>query len=86
MEIGIKTENKKTFCKKCGKELNIIVPDQIYNFCPYCGSPLNLVAYNLIKEKEKIIKLKTMNEVQKIINDKKDLGKLLDLIEKISKK
>ena len=58
MKIGIKTENKKTFCKKCNKELNIVVPNQIYNFCPYCGPLLNLISYNLFKEKEKIIKLK----------------------------
>ncbi|MDD4111024.1 MAG: hypothetical protein PHS54_05720 [Clostridia bacterium] len=86
MNFGIKKENKKTFCKRCGRELNIVIPDQVYNFCPYCSSPLNLVAYNLVKEKERIIKLRTINEVQKVITDKEDLRKLIILIEEISKK
>lgn len=86
MEFGVKTENKKSFCKNCNKELNISIPDHIFNFCPYCGSPLNLISFNLNKEKEKIIKLNTINEMQKVISNKNDLENLLVLVDKISKK
>lgn len=86
MAFGIRTEDKKTYCKKCSQELKMIVPEQIFNFCQYCGSPLNLLSFNLVKEKEKLIKLKTINEVQKVITDKNDLENLLILIDEISKK
>jgi predicted amidophosphoribosyltransferase len=85
MEFGVKTNDTKSYCKNCNKELNMIIPDQIFNFCSHCGAPLNLVSFNLIKEKEKIIKLKIINEMQKIITNKNDLEKLLILMEKISK-
>lgn len=86
MAFGVKSESKKTFCKKCNKELHMIIPDRIFNFCPFCGSPLNLVSFNLFKEKEKLIKLRTIKEIQSITEDKKDLENLLIYIDEISKK
>lgn len=85
MKMGVKTKNGKVFCKNCAKELKMTVPDNIFNFCPHCANPLNLVSYNLSKEKEKIIKLQTINEIKNIITDETDLKKLIYLINKISK-
>jgi len=82
--MGIKTEGNKVFCKECSKELKMKASQVIFNFCPFCGSPLNLLSYNLNKEKEKIIKLKTIREVQKIITDSDDLKKIIYLINTIN--
>lgn len=82
-KIGTITKDNKTICKVCLKELKTTIPD-IFNYCPYCSSPLNLVSYNLSKEKEKIIKLQTINQIQKIISDENDLKKLIYLINKLN--
>ena len=63
MDFGIKNENNKNFCKSCGKELKIEVPNNIYNFCPFCCAPLNLVAFNYLKEKNKNQKIALLNEL-----------------------
>lgn len=83
--MGVRTDKGKTFCKKCSQELKMVVPDNIFNFCPHCGSPLNLLAFNLYNEREKILKLQTVNQVKNLVTDKSDLKNLLILIDKISK-
>lgn len=85
MEFGIKTENKKTFCKTCGKELKIEVPNNIYNFCPFCSAPLNLVSYNFVKEREKNQKLKTILELLKDVNNPSVSMEIEKYLNKISK-
>lgn len=83
MNFGIDKKDKKTFCKQCKNELKMIIPE-IFNFCPYCSAPLTLLSYNLVKEKEKIIKLNTVNQIKNIISDEEDLKKLLLLVNKLS--
>lgn len=84
MNFGIETKNKQCFCKNCGKELKIEVPNQIFNFCPFCSSPLNLVAYNLKIEQEKNIKYDVVKDLVKFSKNKSTLIDLKAYLEKIS--
>lgn len=84
MNFGIKLENNKKFCSECGKELKFEVPE-IFNFCPFCSAPLNLVAYNVLKEKEKSLKLAVVSEIVKNSNSKETFLELRNYLNKISK-
>ena len=85
MEFGVKTEGKKCFCKSCGKELKIEIPNQMFNFCPFCSAPLNLVAYNFVKEKDLKIKLQTAKEILLLTQNKETALIIEKYIKKISK-
>lgn len=85
MKFSVETVEKKNFCKSCGKELKIEVPNQIFNFCPFCSAPLNLVAYNFVKEKDKKIKLQASKEILEFFKSKESAQAVKQYLEKISK-
>ena len=84
MNYGIKEENKKTYCKNCNRELNIKIPDEIFNFCPFCNFPLNIVAYNIVKEKERQIKLEVINDLANEFKSVDSLNVLKSYLNKIN--
>ena len=85
MEFGVKSEGKQSFCKTCGKELKIEVPNQIFNFCPFCSAPLNLVAYNFLKEKDMSKKLEASKEILLLLKSNEAALAVKAYMEKISK-
>lgn len=85
MKFGVETVDKKSFCKSCGKELKIEVPNQIFNFCPFCSAPLNPVAYNFVKEKDKKIKLQSSKEILESFKSQEAAQAVKQYLEKISK-